>query len=654
MPFLRIYACGALAFFWLAAFSLQAAELKITIEELSKDTRSMAIRLNLLDGTEENLEVEDVTAWTSKQWIPNPKQLSGDKFIIATKEKSKIIPVDTSWWPAGKYTIYASAFYRPAPEQQRKMLTASAELEVLEKTPSTSLSIPLPEKIDIGTTLTLSLSMAKIPDSYSFIKAELISAGQQVRNNFLPLEDSEECVASWDNDQSSVSVDTSKWRPQILNCLFVRATFKERETAATVLVERPLPSIAVGVTPIFPPEIKSYRGDRVIHLVTQDQSGNTIGYPTCTSWRSNEELIIESNRLADEKAPGAEERQLMLVNIFTGKATFLAALKSEGDSILHKRLRVSSQFHFDYSRKLDRLVFYDMTGRRLYTVTPGKQPVEIWHETNGIIGDPPAISHDGTRVLFYVVEEGPISSPIFLGKTSKIYTIDLDPSTGEAIDEPQLRYTFPWLRSTARGKQSKATISLNHVQFDPTNKDNILFAHDGAYIRDGSPEASRIWKLALDGSSPIPIAPAGELGSYYYHEVYGSSGEYVYTVLRSSIGRISLAENIYKNLFIEGPVLQAQHIAVSQNEKWIAADISSGLGRDNAGNPIGGLFLLEVASGRVTFLAAFPAGWSHPRHVHPSFSPDGTKIAFTVADGPEHSQVAYIDISDIVSDPSLK
>ncbi|MCX6377000.1 MAG: hypothetical protein NTU88_13370 [Armatimonadetes bacterium] len=39
----------------------------------------------------------------------------------------------------------------------------------------------------------------------------------------------------------------------------------------------------------------------------------------------------------------------------------------------------------------------------------------------------------------------------------------------------------------------------------------------------------------------------------------------------------------------------------------------------------------------------FPQDQDHPVHPHPSFSPDGTQIAFTLADGP-NTQIACVDV----------
>ena len=62
------------------------------------------------------------------------------------------------------------------------------------------------------------------------------------------------------------------------------------------------------------------------------------------------------------------------------------------------------------------------------------------------------------------------------------------------------------------------------------------------------------------------------------------------------------------------------------------------------GNPMSGVLLVDIETGEQRILCRFPRHQKHPGHPHPNFSPDGTKIAFTLADG-DYSQVAVVDIS---------
>ena len=55
-----------------------------------------------------------------------------------------------------------------------------------------------------------------------------------------------------------------------------------------------------------------------------------------------------------------------------------------------------------------------------------------------------------------------------------------------------------------------------------------------------------------------------------------------------------------------------------------------------------GVLLVDIETGEQRILCRFPRHQKHPGHPHPNFSPDGTKIAFTIADR-ENSQVAVAD-----------
>jgi len=65
-------------------------------------------------------------------------------------------------------------------------------------------------------------------------------------------------------------------------------------------------------------------------------------------------------------------------------------------------------------------------------------------------------------------------------------------------------------------------------------------------------------------------------------------------------------------------------------------------GTDSHGNPMSGILLVDTQTGRQEVICRFPRGQKHPAHPHPSFSPDGKKIAFTLAAGPD-SHVAVVD-----------
>jgi hypothetical protein len=245
---------------------------------------------------------------------------------------------------------------------------------------------------------------------------------------------------------------------------------------------------------------------------------------------------------------------------------------------------------------------------------------------------------------------GPVESDYFSGRTSGVFTLAIDPVSGRALGTPKLVHAFPWRKvHSVVGPADTQLVLVNHVQFNPVDSTKIMYAHEGQYVRDGAYEDTRIWNINADGSDDHPLAPQMEVGKVYSHEIFGSSGKYIYAYWSGSVARIEVATGAFKAIYEMQGALRDQHVGVSPDEKWVACDIGRGLGWDTYGNQIGGLFLVEVATGKPTFLAAFPCGASHPRHIHPNFSPDGTKVGFTLAEGPTFSQLAYIDVSKIVA-----
>lgn len=88
-----------------------------------------------------------------------------------------------------------------------------------------------------------------------------------------------------------------------------------------------------------------------------------------------------------------------------------------------------------------------------------------------------------------------------------------------------------------------------------------------------------------------------------------------------------------RRLIFESPEYLPNHIAVSPDERFVAADTWADEGTDSHGNPMSGLLLADTQTGEQRILCRFPRHQKHPGHPHPNFSPDGTKIAFTIADG---------------------
>ncbi|MDR1283933.1 MAG: oligogalacturonate lyase family protein [Opitutaceae bacterium] len=675
MPMLLLRSTLVLAtVFWLAGMSANAAE--ITCEVTSPASRGQPVTVtSTLTGRVPGDSVHHYMLWLENQDIPDAVRLEGPMRILSGDDnRDGVFGIDISGWRDGVYTLFLRAYYFAAPGRPPERLDTMTRLTVKGGPPPPVLRIePSATTLVAGQPLQLKFVVEGNPRAMPE-QATLITRGQQVSTDReIPLDRTEQIIARWPeagpatgdggggNGEGSarsgtLEIDTTGWRHQRLNTLVVSGSWRAKANLPPASFTIEVPAITVtGPGGVLPPrEMVSWRGNRILRLIAPDVAGsmNTFTYPTNASWRKGGgEVFFESDRPGPSGAvvaPG--ERQLLMADIQTGALTHLATLQRE-DTEKYGRGHVpaSSEYHFDYSAEADLLVYHDMAGHNLFTLKPGRQAVPVWHMAEGRIGDPPAISRDGTRVVFYALFNGPGPDSVFEGKTTGVFTLEIDPETGYAKGVPRLVHAYPWRvvsGSDARGRPR--SIGVNHVQFNPHDNTKIMYAHEGMFQRTGEPEHFRIWHMNADGTHHRAIGRACEREpDFYTHEVYGPLGRFIYTAWGSSLVRIDVETDEVDVLFKHRPPFLVAHVGVSPDERWLVADIARGLGQDNDGNAVGGLFLIEVATRKSFFLAACPSGARHPRHLHPDFSPDGRRVGFTLADGRRGSQIAWVDISDL-------
>jgi hypothetical protein len=210
----------------------------------------------------------------------------------------------------------------------------------------------------------------------------------------------------------------------------------------------------------------------------------------------------------------------------------------------------------------------------------------------------------------------------FLGAiTSVVFALDVDPTTLEAVAEPKIITTWPGRMVEAIKGRGPNGVIVNHSQVNPKDPDHYCYAHEFGGVRtDGSLLLTRCWenRHGIDRPLDVPI----DLATYEKRQICPDSD------------------------------LRPSHITVSPDEKWIAADKWGGDQPAEDGLFNSGIILIEAATGKLELICTFLRGAGHPRHPHPNFSPDGTKIAFVVSDGPDTSQVAYVDIGDLIRGPA--
>ena len=251
-----------------------------------------------------------------------------------------------------------------------------------------------------------------------------------------------------------------------------------------------------------------------------------------------------------------------------------------------------------------------MTGHRLYwlSLTTGKREL-LWHMTDGIIGDPPSISTDGKRVVFYVWHPGPAENSHFTGTTNAIYSLDIDPATGKASGPLRMVTVYAGRKGPDYGKNKSDQTLINHCQVNPKYPDRIGYAHQyNGSVSNGSWERARIWATYVDGrdEGPLLITPAGR---WHTHEVWGPMGDWIYFVDSGDIARVNASDKRVQTL-AKGLNPLALHLTVSADESRIVFDTVSSWQYDKDDTRSSPLVLLDVPSGKTTTLTSLRAGRS--------------------------------------------
>lgn len=391
--------------------------------------------------------------------------------------------------------------------------------------------------------------------------------------------------------------------------------------------------------------VKDERTGREIVFLTGAEHVDALYYPTCRSWtKGGRFLLIESERPSPDGTQKPLERQLLMADVESGDLFWLATLDVENTAKYGDRhLRMSSQFHADYSPDTHRIVYYDMTGHHLYLLdlTTGRTE-DLYHMKDGTIGDPPSIAEDGSRVVFYAGHPGPPENDRFTGRTFTIYGLDLDPETGKPEGDIYVITSYTGRKGNNYKENPRDTVHINHCQINPKHPDRISYAHEyGGAPTDGSPMKARLWFTRADGSdeAPLMLTPVGR---YHTHEVWGALGEWLYFVDTGDVARIHVPTRKIE-MITTNMEPRASHISVSRDETVVVADALRGFGKTSDGTPLAGIVKVDVGTGKTELLAVQPFGYGHPRHTHPNISPDGKKVGFTVACG-ENSRAGYIEL----------
>jgi len=379
-----------------------------------------------------------------------------------------------------------------------------------------------------------------------------------------------------------------------------------------------------------------------VHRVTGGPGVKTTAYPTGHTWhRDGRRIFIESNA----NRAGSVLGEILLVDTQTGEAKTLVT-RTEPDPPFANPSdpRRAPFFTFDYAPKANVLFYFDVRCHSFYLLDPETgRGTCIIRDDPATFGAPPSISPDGKRAAYFASVDC-AANKYFGGRVCSVFALDIDPVAMRAVGEPRVVTAYPSRIVESAIRSMPNGIIVNHAQVNPVYPNHFIYSHEFPNELSGrSLELTRMWENRDGLDRPICRPKPGE---WQTHELIGPLGKKLYFVGNWNVCVIDLATR-RKRVVYSGAPLKAIHISVSPDEKWIAADTWDWTAVDSDGACPGAIFIIETATGRSKLLCRIRAGSHHPRHPHPSFSPDGRKIAFTVADG-KHSQVAYVDVSEVV------
>lgn len=382
-----------------------------------------------------------------------------------------------------------------------------------------------------------------------------------------------------------------------------------------------------------------------VRYVTNRPGVNTLAYPTCRSWhRDGRRLLFETNRPSKETAGPAVLSEILTVDTETGEMKPLVSLTEPDPPLSPSDPRRQPFYRFDYAPEANVLVYFDIRAHSFHLLNPDTgQTACVLKDDPGTIGNPPSISPDGRRIVYYATFEA-ARNKYFGGKIFAVFALDVDPVSMEAKGDPKVITAYPTRFVESAAKQMPDGVLVNHSQVNPKDPDHYCYSHQYMGVRsDGSLLTTRMWENRDGLDRPIYRPKPGE---WQTHELFGPLGRMFYFVENWGVCSVDLKTH-KKRVIYDGKPMHAVHISVSPDEKWIAADNWDFAKTDGDGNSPGAIFLIEVRTGKSKLLCRIPAGAQQPRHLHPNFSPDGRRVAFTVADG-KNSQVAYVDISEVI------
>lgn len=377
-----------------------------------------------------------------------------------------------------------------------------------------------------------------------------------------------------------------------------------------------------------------------IRYLTKGNYQNGIFYPHARGWSADSRYLwFSSSRPRPDGTGHDGQMQLMAANTQNGNLYWLATLDGKGPFPTREIFN-----HGDYSPGTGVIVFFDMFEHDLYAyrVSDGKLS-HLYHLESGRFGPPPSLTNDGRRLVFWASFKGPGPNEFFGGATAGVFVADLDQDGINLVAPPRMVTSYSTqIIPNVKATKGPPTESLSHGQINPLAPNLIAFCHGSYAPPDGTEATTRMWMVRADGTNQRPITPT-PVGRYQTHELWAPDGKGMYYVDTGELRKVSVpggqVEVIAKDL---KPV--ALHLTVSADESRIAYDAWLPDQQPDAnGDTLGEVWWYDVNAHRAERLARVPWADRYHSHAHPKISPDGSQIAFTVADG-LNSRVAVVKV----------
>ncbi|MFI4911754.1 MAG: hypothetical protein ACIAQZ_08830 [Sedimentisphaeraceae bacterium JB056] len=280
--------------------------------------------------------------------------------------------------------------------------------------------------------------------------------------------------------------------------------------------------------------------------------------------------------------------------------------------------------------------FYYTKGDDVYSfdMDTHQQTLICTHPDNKAFYGVPSVSNDGSVMTVY-----------WRDSENKVRNISkIDTSTGTLttiIDSTYVKSAFDSPYDT-----------IDHPMVNPVYKDLFFYCRNG----DADEIPDRIWvydeNLDQHKNTYVEqLLPDDSPGEGVGHEMWAYNGlklyfvKYFYPVSQITPTGLMWVDKWDSSEYdlINGDE-EYLHAAVSSDERWLVADTKYWTG---SVEKMSDIYLIDLKTKKSKLLARVNTWTNQPGHVHPSFSPDNSKVTFTFADSSNNLWVGYIDISDI-------